>query len=827
MTGPTHGLGLLGTVVALIFGSEPAAKSSVSTTVTTTGAPTVMHAAVNVSKQVAQEDSLRPEDLVYLLAGANLRGGAANSDGNTLPQIKRPWGFNDWAPQTQSGSGSWWFESGSTNFEGMRCTHQPSPWIGDYGYFTVTPSLQENFEALSYSPKDSTFRPYLFKSDLQPRSRDGNSRMTMEMAPTSRAAAFRVTFPQNSSLNHRVFLDIGGKGSIQASNNMIKGFSTANSGGVPRDGLKLHFVMKVLDPDLRVKAGTVGGAKAYLSFPGLKKRNVTVMIGTSLISLDQAELNLASEIGSKSFDDVVADGRKEWHESLSRVKVQAQSQEHLRLFYTNLWKAMLFPRFSHEIGKDGKPYHWSPYQGGVHSGKMVTDSGFWDSYHTVYPLLSIVFPDRLGEIMDGWVTAYEEAKWLPTWPSPGQRDSMVATMGDVSLADAIVKSQQGYVSGFNVTQAYEAIRKDAFVNGEGGFGRPGLRKYDQMGFVPIDGDKNAVSETLDFLTADAAIANAAAALRKTEDEKQLRKRLERKGSLFNKATGFFQPKQSNGVFRGFQPLEWGKGFVEASGWQYRFMLPFDVPALSQMYGGNLCKEVQKMFTTTRGTAFYPGSYGQTIHEMRELQATQNDFGLYSHNNQPSHDILWIAKKAGCDEVADKYLRLATEKLYTRNGWAGDEDNGEMGAWYVLASLGLYSLEGGKDELVLGSPGVISASIELRNKKTLQITTENQDAKNFYVHSVHHTYGDTIAHEAARDNVIKFSDLMQGGNLHFQLSQEPKAQSKPVHETQKDEKRFIKLHATSFLETAEKDASALDVAFAGKYLRGLRKSAFGW
>eukprot|EP00933_Yihiella_yeosuensis_P018367 TRINITY_DN1509_c0_g1_i1.p1 TRINITY_DN1509_c0_g1~~TRINITY_DN1509_c0_g1_i1.p1 ORF type:complete len:822 (+),score=137.37 TRINITY_DN1509_c0_g1_i1:65-2530(+) len=815
MAGPTHGIGLISTAIALIFGSEPAAKRSQSTT--------LMHSAAHVSKQAAQEDSLRPEDLVYLLAGANLQGGDANSHGNTLPQIKRPWGFNDWAPQTQSGSGSWWFESGSTNFEGMRCTHQPSPWIGDYGYFKVKPSLHEHGGELSYSPKDSTFRPYLFKSELSTTEGDANSLMTMEMAPTSRAAAFRVTFPQNSSLNHRVFLDIGGKGSIQASNNMITGFSSANSGGVPEHGLKLHFVMKVLNPDLRVQAGTVGGAKAYLSFPGLKKRKVTVLIGTSLISLDQAKLNLASEIGSKGFDDVVAEGRKEWHESLSRVKVQAQSQEHLRLFYTNLWKAMLFPRFSHEIGKDGKPYHWSPYQGGVHSGKMVTDSGFWDSYHTVYPLLSIVFPDRLGEIMDGWVTAYEEAKWLPTWPSPGQRDSMVATMGDVSLADAIVKSKQGFVSGFNVTKAYEAIRKDAFVSGEGGFGRPGLRTYARLGFVPIDRDLNAVSETLDFLTADAAIANAAAALRKTEDEKQLRKRLERKGSLFNKTTRFFQPKQSDEQFNDFQPLDWGDGFVEASAWQYRFMLPFDVPALSQMYGGDLCKEVQKMFTKTSGTAFLTGSYGQEIHEMSELKVTQGDFGLYSHNNQPSHDILWIAKKAGCNEVADKYLRLVMEKLYTRNGWAGDEDNGEMGAWYVLASLGLYSLEGGKDELVLGSPGVISASIELRNKKTLQITTENQDAKNFYVHSVHHTHGDITTQKAAGDNVIKFSDLMQGGNLHFQLSQEPKTKSKPHSETKKVEKRFVKLHTASLLEAAEKDSTSdvRDVAFAGKYLRGLR------
>eukprot|EP00933_Yihiella_yeosuensis_P084237 TRINITY_DN98659_c0_g1_i1.p1 TRINITY_DN98659_c0_g1~~TRINITY_DN98659_c0_g1_i1.p1 ORF type:complete len:762 (+),score=122.28 TRINITY_DN98659_c0_g1_i1:62-2347(+) len=734
-------------------------------------------AALGASNAYVTTDT--PEEKVDLLAGTNMTGQYSDSNGNTLPQVKRPWGFNDWVPQTNGGSGSWWFHRASPYFEGMRCTHQPSPWIGDYGFFSVLPTLDELPTPLRYSSEQSIFRPHFFKSTLRgAKSWGTDSNITLEVAPTNRAAAFRITYPSTPIVNGkrpRFFLNAGKSGAnVNVVGDQIVGFTTTNSGGVGPGGIKMYFVMRmdslgalaeIVDPT----SGTMG----FLSFnqsSGLGQP-VTVYLGTSLISIEQARLNLEREIGGRSFDAIVEDGRLEWCEALGKIEVKMETEERLRVFYTNLWKSMLFPRIAYELDVYGNPYHWSPYVAGIRPGKLVTDSGFWDAYHTVYPFLSIVFPERLGEIIDGWVHAYSDSGWLPTWASPGQRGSMIGTMGDVSLADAIVKSMQGFLHGFDVQKAYEAIRKDAFVEPYGGYGRLHLTEYLRDGFVSSEYNTNAVSETLYYLTADAAIANAAAALGKTEDVAMLQQRLSKKDLLFSSQTDFFQPRSGKEWTPGFDPLAWGNGFTEASAWQYRFMLPFDVDALKKLYSGRLCKKIEDMLYD-RGTPFKVGSYGQVIHEMSELAKTQPTFGLYAHNNQPSHDILWIAKRAGCNEIADKYLRLVMQLLYTEKGWSGDEDNGEMAAWYVLSALGLYSLEGGALTLVVGSPSVVEATLHLNNGKSLKVTTRNQGPQNVYVQSVYFKASGAAPSYKIQNNEIKFSELMKGGELRFELSSKP-------------------------------------------------------
>lgn len=433
---------------------------------------------------------------------------------------------------------------------------------------------------------------------------------------------------------------------------------------------------------------------------------------------------------------------------------------------------MLFPRYLQEVNENGEEVHRSPYTGDVRPGKMVADSGFWDSYRTVYQLQSLVFPDNLGGLIDGWVDAYEEAGWLPEWASPGQIASMVGTMGDVTLADAIAKSKWGFLKGFDVDKAYEAIRKDAFSEPEGKFGRNHLKEYINLGYVSSSVSES-VSRTLNYYLSDAAIANAAGILGKQEDETILRARSQQYKVLFNDKTEFFQPKDAYGNFDDdFDPLSWGNGFTEAGAWQYRFYLPYDVEGLEKLYNGKLCHAIHSMMAHKSGQAYDVGSYGEDIHEMTELQAIHHDFGLYAHGNQPVHHVLYVAKKAGCNRVADKYLRKVQQKLYTTAGWAGDEDNGEMASWYILSALGMYSLEGAKDELVLGSPSVKSATLHLPNKKVLTVATENQSNDNVHVLSVTWTPMDGTPRTIPK-NVIKFTDVMHGGKLTFSMGPLPK------------------------------------------------------
>jgi len=518
---------------------------------------------------------------------------------------------------------------------------------------------------------------------------------------------------------------------------------------------------------------TAAGKLGMIEFPS-DASQVEVTMATSYISLEQAELSLQQEVGSKSFSEVKAEGKAEWNEHLSKVKVEAQDAIQLRVFYTNLWKAMLFPRYLTEIDASANEVHLSPYTGKVTSGKLVSDSGFWDAYRTVYPLQSIIFPDNMRTLVNGWVNAYNEAGWLPTWPSPGQRGSMVGTMGDVSIADAIVKSHLGLISGFDVNKAYEMIRKDAYTPREGLFGRTGLKDYISNGYVPYDRSDEAVSMTLNHYVADAAIANAALVLGHTDDYEDLTARSKRYGVLFNNESLFFQPKNAKGQWlKGFDPLAWKYGFTESGPWQYRFYVPHDVDGLKELYRGSLCSYIDAVMTPTDGPAFHAGGYGYAIHEETELQKIHFEFGYYAHNNQPVHHILWVAKKAGCDAVADKWLRRTMDHLYTMQGWSGDEDNGEMASWYVLSALGMYALEQGKDELVIGSPAVSHATVQLPKGKVLTVSTDGQSKENVYVQSVAWTPTGGSS-QLVEGNTMKYTDLMNGGELHFVLNSSLKA-----------------------------------------------------
>lgn len=723
----------------------------------------------------------QPEDVVQLLAGTATYGGSSNSNGNTLPQIKMPWGFNDWVPQTAGDNGAWWFHDSDQSFQGMRCTHQPSPWIGDYGHFLLQPHIEAQAQDLRYSSQESVFRPYLFNTTLE-------GGIGFEFVPTSHAAIVQLKFPASAKTAHLSVTVPAGEVSVE-DGRIIRGVTTSNSGGVPDNYRGMYFTVQTVSNAVFAEGSdvTTDGSQAgtrTLHFE-TGKGPILVAVATSFISQKQSDLNLKQEIGSKSFSDVLNAGKSTWAEQLGRVKVDAIDDTQLSVFYTNLWKSMLFPRYLQEVNAHGHEVHRSPYTGKVKKGKLVADSGFWDSYRTVYQLQSMVYADNLGSLINGWVDASKEARWLPEWPSPGQHNSMVGTMGDVVLADAIAKSKWGLLSGFDVDQAYAAIRKDAFSDPEGLFGRQGLQEYIEKGYVPADVSES-VSRTLNYYVSDAAISRAAGLLGKKHDERVLGARSKMYPVLFNSASKFFQPKDRFGEFvSDFNPLSWGNGFTEAGAWQYRFYLPYDVEGLEKLYNGKqgLCRNIESMMMATSGQSYDVGSYGDDIHEMRELAAIHDSFGLYAHGNQPVHHVLYVAKKSGCNNVADKYLRKVMSELYTTHGWAGDEDNGEMASWYILSALGVYSLEGAKDEIVLGSPAIKHASVQLGNKKVLTVEAENQGESNVYVQSVVWT-PEGGSPRTITSNVMKFTEIMAGGKLSFTMGSSPKHAADIVIQSEK-------------------------------------------
>jgi hypothetical protein len=454
-------------------------------------------------------------------------------------------------------------------------------------------------------------------------------------------------------------------------------------------------------------------------------------MATSLISPEQATVNLNRELEvSRGFDDVAGETRGVWNKILRRVDVvdpgplTEMTTRHLGVFYTGLARALAFPRRLEEVTLEGKTVHYSPYSpsGGVHDGPLVTDNGFWDTFRTVYPMLSVLYPDYLGVIIQGWLNAYKEGGWLPSWASPGYRNCMVGTYADVVIADAVVKG----VKGFDLDTAREALWKDSFVEppklSGGAVGKEGLGEYINRGYFANNGG-DQVSRTLDFGFADYSVAKAFLKLASlipepshssaTPDSNVKRSKLladartlfarskRAQTSLFDKGQGLMVPKDENGMSSNrFHDIEWGFGFVEGNSWHHSFP-PYAIENLISLHGGvaNLLAKLHKLID--RSSNFMPGSYNQEIHEMTEARAF--GMGQYSHNNQPVHHILYLFAQLGDRLTTEKSVRTVMEKGYGTEFYAGDEDNGEQGAWFVLSALGLFSTVPGTPDLILGSP----------------------------------------------------------------------------------------------------------------------------
>ncbi len=701
----------------------------------------------------------QPQHYVNTLTGTQSRYDL--SHGNSLPLVARPWGFNSWSPQTDNADGSWFFHPEDVRMFGIRCTHQPSPWIGDYGTFRIQATMHDSghgdsWQFSSYDPSTSHWLPYYWDSHLDAYS-TSHGKTHVELTSTQHGAVVRVSFPpfahgptsDGFSQTRRILIALdSGQGQVSTSSAagvpQFSGVSTQNSGGLSNSSAFGHWFTATLaggnqgnlDVSSSVlRSGTFlsssGGTVAYFDFDPTQANTsvLTLRVATSLISLNQSQYSLQSEIGTKSFDDIALESEEEWMQLLGRVTptpdaTYYSAQEidsQLTTFYSALYRASLFPRFMDEVSPDGSTVHFSAYDpsGSVFPGPSVSDSGFWDAYRTVYPWLSLFSPRTYGRMVNGWTNAFQEGGWLPKWASPGYRGSMVGTMGDVSLADAIVKK----IPGIDVDVAWAAIRKDAFNSpsdsyraapaiiskrtssiendrftsaNDPGVGRTCLSPYLQYGYIPQDAVlpsggycSEVVSRSLNYMLADAAIAQAAQMLGHSDDAKILLQRAANYSLLFDSATGFFRSRHaaSGNFTEPFDEFAWGGDYTEAGPWQYRFYVPHDVSGLQALYaesGLDLCDEIEQ--AQTMPGVLHVGAYGTQIHEMTEM--AQLCWGQYEHNNQPVHHMLWMPIAADtsvsgkCAQRAQRWLRRVTATLYKPGAdfACGDEDNGQMSAW---------------------------------------------------------------------------------------------------------------------------------------------------
>lgn len=723
-------------------------------------------------------DKPSPVDYVNPLVGTLSK--VSLSTGNTYPAIALPWGMNFWMPQTGKMGDGWAYVYTADKLRGFKQTHQPSPWINDYGQFAIMPItgkpvFNEDQRASWFSHKAEVAKPYYYRVYL------ADHDVVTELTPTERAVMFRFTFPET---NHSYVvvdaLDRGSSVKIIPSENKIIGYTTRNSGGVP-DNFKNYFVIKFDKPftykaavaDGQIKQGTteatVNHAGAIIGFKTKRGEQVHARIASSFISPEQAELNL-QELGNLSFEQIKAQGRRTWNKTLSRIEVEDKNVDHLRTFYSCLYRSVLFPRRFYEKDANGKIVHYSPYNGKVLPGYMFTDTGFWDTFRCLFPMLNLIYPSMNVKMQEGLVNAYLESGFLPEWASPGHRGCMVGNNSASVVADAYLKGLRGYDAETlwkAVTHGANAVHPKVSSTG-----RLGWEYYNKLGYVPYDVKINEnVARTLEYAYDDWCIYQFGKSLGKSEKElAQYKKNAMNYRNVFDKETNLMRGRNQDGKFQTpFSPLKWGDAFTEGNSWHYSWSVFHDPQGLINLMGGKqtFVQMLDSVFNVP--PLFDDSYYGGVIHEIREMQIM--NMGNYAHGNQPIQHMIYMYNYAAQPWKAQYWIREVMDKLYTAqaDGYCGDEDNGQTSAWYVFSAMGFYPVCPGANQYVIGTPYFDKMTLHLENGKTMTITAQNCSQENKYIQSL------SINGMPSTKNFFTHEQLTQGGNIQYVMGSTPNKQ----------------------------------------------------
>lgn len=716
-----------------------------------------------------------PVDYVSILVGSQSKHSL--STGNTYPAVAMPWGMNFWTPQTGKMGDGWAYTYDADKIRGFKQTHQPSPWINDYGQFSIMPLTGEPVfdqekRASWFSHKAETATPYYYKVYL------ADYDVVTEIAPTERAAIFRFTFPKNDK--SYVVVDAFDNGSyvkIIPDENKIIGYTTKNSGGVPSN-FKNYFVIVFDKPftyTSAVKSGkmedsmlecTDNHAGAIIGFSTSKGEKVNARVASSFISPQQAEQNL-KELTNDSLDKVAEKGRARWNDVLGRIEVKDDNIDNLRTFYSCLYRSVLFPRSFYEIDSKGDVMHYSPYNGKVLPGYMFTDTGFWDTFRCLFPFLNLVYPSMNEKMQAGLVNTYLESGFLPEWASPGHRDCMVGNNSASVVADAYIKGARGYdietlwkavVSGAN--SVHPSVKST---------GRWGYDYYNELGYVPYDVDiKENAARTMEYAYDDWAIYKLGKALGKPEAEIAIfAKRAMNYHNLFDPESKLIRGKNKKGDFQTpFNPLKWGDAFTEGNSWHYTWSVFHDPQGLIDLMGGKNGFNIMMDSVFSVPPLYDESYYGSVIHEIREMQIM--NMGNYAHGNQPIQHMIYLYNYSSQPWKSQFWVREVMDKLYSASpdGYCGDEDNGQTSAWYVFSAMGFYPVCPASDQYVFGSPLFKSVTLNLENGKQVVVSAANNDKNNRYVESL------KINGRQCGNNFISHFELMKGAKIDIEMSRKP-------------------------------------------------------
>ncbi len=700
-------------------------------------------------------ESRKPNiEYIDMLIGST--GAHKTEYGGTTPAVGTPFAMTQWCAATRENGVS----KTSYHYKDQACigfiaTHQPAIWMGDFCFFTLMPqcgTLKIDNRGEKFSREDETATPYYYKLSY------GNSpqkTITTEMTATSRCGFFRISYPKSEKA---ILLFEVSRGSASSQieflpeKNEIKLFNSERHDrdlGPELKNLKGFYLLKfsakisnfgIIEngekKDAR-KCASSGKLFAFAEFEPLGNP-LEIRIASSFISEEQAKSNLEKEMPPRlSFEEIAKKTKKSWEKYLNKIEIEGGSEDEKTVFYTSFMRTLQYPREFSEYGK-----YYSPFDDKIHDGNSYNAYSLWDTFRAEHPWLQIAAPERVSEMMQALVQMYKEGGWLPKWPNPSYTNIMIGTHADAVIADAFVNGFRD----FDVKTAYEAVRKDATTppNDDlkhrwgdrdhwkwGGFeGRGGLTHYIEKGYVSCDFTNESASRTLEFSLDDYCVAQMAKLLGKKSDYERFIKQSKNYKNIFNPETKFFHAKKSDGSFH----ENWGEGFTETSNWNYRFCAMQDVEGLVELMGGreNFVKALDDVF----------------------------DGGHYAHDNEPSHHYAYLYNYAGRYDKTRLRVSQIRDAHYKNkpDGLSGNDDCGQMSAWYLFSCLGFYPVTPASGIYALGVPKFKSAKIKLSAKKTLEISLieTGESQKNVYLNG-----------KKLNSPFIKVKDVLNGGKLVFE------------------------------------------------------------
>ncbi len=670
----------------------------------------------------------------------NTRLGTCNSprfsNGNLYPVTAVPHGTAFFTLQTENVNPRWFYSPRSKSFEGIRLTHQPSPWMGDYGNLIVTGQrgelfLDEERRWSCYDNENCVLEPAYMKGYVY------RDRYTFELAPVNSGAVIRFTF--SDAQENRVNLIGDDITVLECDGEWVTGYTNKTANPVPCGEIREYFAAKLNVPF------TYSVHKNAISLLTHEK-TLELKIAASFLSVEQAKRNYRAELENTTLEEASRAAADEWERYLSRIEIEDDDEEKKTVFYTCMYRSYLFPRKFYEIDETGKPKHMNLHTGKITDGIMYADNGFWDTYRTLFPYLSLIDTALYADMAEGFYQYYLDSGWLPKWLSPANVCCMPGMLIEAVMSDAIVKE---IVTGGLAEKIFCALLHDGECGSDtSGYGRTGALAYRKYGYVPYTAAKESVNETLDCCYGDYCIAMAAEKLGHKEDAARYFGYAKNYRNLFDPASGFMRGKDENGAFRAqFNSYDWGGDYTEASAWQSSFAVYHDIAGLNELYNGKLAEKIDELMEKP---AYYNiGTYGKEIHEMSEMA---DEKSLCAISNQPSFHIPYLYSELGdVKKTAQAVEKFAGLFRNTYEGFPGDEDNGSMSSWYLFACLGFYQMSPSRAEFTLSVPLVKKATVKLANGKTLVIERDRYDADRM-------------------KNKITYAELMQGGDLWEKIKQ---------------------------------------------------------